>query len=135
PHIRYHHSFPTRRSSDLGAKIFDRSTPQFDIDGETKTSNMSIDEVIKIANETLDYKGNLSVSFPSEENAYYSFRKYNEENWSPVTADKLYISTFGEVLKVERFADKPMNQKIAALIKPMHTGDIFGVFSKIIYFL
>lgn len=118
----------------IGTKIFDRSSPQFETINTTN-ANISIDEIIKIANETLDYKGNLSVTFPNKEDTYFSIRKYNEDNLSPVTSDRLYLSISGEILKVEKFKDKPLNQKIAALIKPIHTGEIFGTFSKIIYFL
>jgi uncharacterized iron-regulated membrane protein len=39
------------------------------------------------------------------------------------------------VLHREIFSEKPFNVQIASLIKPIHTGEIFGTFSKIIYFL
>ena len=36
---------------------------------------------------------------------------------------------------MQYFKDKPLNVQFASLIKPIHTGEIFGNFSKIIYFL
>ena len=56
-------------------------------------------------------------------------------SWAPVTSDKLIIDVDGTVLKEEWFNDKPLNVQIASLIKPIHTGQIFGTFSKVIYFI
>ncbi|WP_336068633.1 PepSY-associated TM helix domain-containing protein [Mesoflavibacter sp. CH_XMU1404-2] len=118
----------------IGAKIFDRSSPELKVDNNTEEA-ITIDEAIKIANKTLDYKGDLSVSFPNKRADYFSFRKSNEDNWSPVTSDRLYLSKTGKVLAVDYFSDKPLNQQIASLIRPIHTGEVYGMFSKIIYFL
>jgi uncharacterized iron-regulated membrane protein len=38
-------------------------------------------------------------------------------------------------VKVERFGDKPFNEQIASSIKALHTGEIFGLFTKILYFI
>ncbi|WP_299390575.1 PepSY-associated TM helix domain-containing protein [uncultured Gelidibacter sp.] len=121
--------------SVIGTKIFDRSSPEFQIDDRPEATPISYDDAINIANENLNYTGELTVTFPSPKNNYFSFRKFNVQNWSPVTADNVYIGLEGTVLKVERFNEKPLNQKFAAVIKPLHTGEILGTFSKCIYFL
>jgi len=36
---------------------------------------------------------------------------------------------------LDKFADKPLNVQIAQSIRSLHTGAIFGTFSKIIYFI
>ncbi|MDO7170645.1 PepSY-associated TM helix domain-containing protein [Mariniflexile sp. AS56] len=120
-------------STILNAKIFERTTPEFNLDAKNKP--VSLDEALKIANTTLNYKGELAVTFPNKKNNYYTFRKSNEENWSPVTTDNLYMDSSGSILAIEWFKDKPLNIKIAALIRPIHTGEIFGTLSKIIYFI
>jgi hypothetical protein len=33
------------------------------------------------------------------------------------------------------YLDKPLNEKITSSIKAVHTGEIFGPFSKILYFI
>jgi uncharacterized iron-regulated membrane protein len=119
----------------IGAEIFNRSSPKFDLEKNPGNKVISVDEAIEIANKTLAYKGELSVTFPSKKSNYYSFRKTNEANFSPVTSDRLYVASSGEVLAVDYFKDKPLNVQFASLIKPIHTGDIYGLFSKIIYFL
>ncbi|MDX1774696.1 PepSY-associated TM helix domain-containing protein [Oceanihabitans sediminis] len=119
----------------IGTKIFDRSAPEFSLENKTDMEAISYDAAVALANKTLNYPGELSVSFPSPKSNYYSFRKYAEENWSPSISDKVYIDTYGQLLKVELFDDKPWNQQIASLIRPLHMGDVFGTVSKIIYFL
>ncbi|HUH27140.1 PepSY-associated TM helix domain-containing protein [Gelidibacter sp.] len=119
----------------MGTKIFDRSSPEFQLENKPDATTISYDIAIKIANTNLNYPGELSVTFPTPKDDYYSFRKYNDDNWSPSTSDKLFLDTTGTVLNVEYFDEKPLNQKLAAVIKPLHTGDIFGSFSKTIYFL
>lgn len=119
----------------MGTKIFDRSSPEFHLEDSSDAMTISYDEAIQLANQTLNYPGELAVTFPNPKNNYYSFRKYNDSNWSPSTSDKLFLDTAGAVLKVEYFDEKPLNQKLAAVIKPLHTGDIFGTFSKVVYFL
>ncbi|MNL59158.1 hypothetical protein D3C87_1828610 [compost metagenome] len=51
-------------------------------------------------------------------------------------SDKIQLDKYnGKTLKVERFEDKKFNEQIAASIRPLHTGEIFGTFSKILYFI
>lgn len=119
----------------IGAEIFNRITPEFEQNKVLEKDVVSIDQAIAIANKTLNYTGELSISYPNKKNNYYTFRKANDANWSPVTTDNLYMDTSGSIMAVEWFKNKPLSVKIASLIKPLHTGNIYGMFSKIIYFI
>lgn len=101
----------------------------------TKDQESSIASIYSISKEELSYSGITTISFPNEENPIYSIRKTNENSWTPGIADALIIDRDGTVLNKEIFRDKPMNVQIASLIKPIHTGEIYGTFSKILYFL
>ena len=83
----------------------------------------------------MKYAGKTSINIPQEETNVFEIRKYDDNDWSPSTSDLLVLDRNGTVLKKELFDDKDLNVKIASLIKPLHTGEIFGIFSKIIYFL
>ncbi|PPK88082.1 putative iron-regulated membrane protein [Neolewinella xylanilytica] len=122
-------------SAVIGAKVFDRSGPEFEAGAGAQETTISLDEAIASAHATLPGAGDLSVNLPAEQNAFYTFRKYDASAWSPVTYDQLYLSEQGQVLATVRFADKGLGERIAGLIKPLHTGEIFGTFSKILYFL
>jgi uncharacterized iron-regulated membrane protein len=39
------------------------------------------------------------------------------------------------MITVERFRDQPFNQRIAGSIKSLHIGDVYGTFTKILYFI
>ena len=121
-------------SKVIGAEIFNRSSPEYQIDmSDEKVATLP--EVLSTVNTELDYSGEVSVSLPGGRSPYYSLRKYNTANFSPVTYDVVYLSKAGAVLDVEKFSDKPLGMQIASLIKPLHTGEIYGYFSKIIYFI
>ena len=96
---------------------------------------ISIAAVEKITAQELNYEGKTSISFPSGDKGVYSIRKYESAKLSPLIADNLIVDRDGKVLKKEVFNDKPINLRIASLIKPLHTGSIYGGFSKLLYFL
>src|SRR5690606_23515812 len=85
----------------IGAEIFNRSSPNFEVDTVTEEETISIDKAIAIANETLNYSGKLTVTFPNENSNYYAFRKTNDNNWSPITTDNLYMDASGKIMAVE----------------------------------
>jgi len=119
----------------LGAKIFGgRGAPEMkslNINNE----HLGLEAIYKISNSKLNYEGSTSISLPSDKNGVYQIRKYNDSNWSPVTSDVLVLDSDGSVLKKEIFSENPLNVQISALIRPIHTGQIFGIFSKMLYFL
>ena len=41
----------------------------------------------------------------------------------------------GKIVKTEIFKDKPFNERVAGSIKAIHVGNVYGTFTKIIYFL
>jgi uncharacterized iron-regulated membrane protein len=124
-------------SAVLGAKVFgnrgsgDKIESQITNDSEI----VSVETILIKANSVFNYQGETSISLPKSETETYTVTKRNVSGWSPVTSDKLIIDVEGTVLKEEWFNDKPLNVQIASLIKPIHTGQIFGTFSKIIYFI
>ena len=124
-------------SAVLGTQVFGgRGGEKFDSKGDFQDSELkSITEIYSISNSELNYGGKTSIGIPSTEKEPFSIRKYNSSNWSPVTADQLVIDRNGAILNKSLFSDKPFNVQVASLIKPIHTGQILGTFSKIIYFL
>lgn len=92
--------------------------------------------LLDTANKALPYPGNYRITPPQEEAATLSLTKYKTGFFAGPSSDKIVLNRFtGKVLALERFADKPLNQQIAASIKPSHAGEIFGTFSKILYFI
>lgn len=120
-------------SQVLGAKVFDRSQPQFSLNA-SEAPELPLKNILTVVNQSFDYKGDVTLSLPSEKADFFTIRKQNAKGFSPVVSNRLVVSKQGEVLFKEIFSEKPWNAQIAALIKPIHTGEIFGSFSKVIYF-
>ena len=121
-------------SAVLGAQVFNRGGNEIVVP-ESNSSDLTIEEILEKVNTEFNYQGDVSLSLPSDRNEYYSVRKKNASSWSPSVSNSLIISKQGEILSKDIFSDKPLNVQIASLIKPLHTGEIFGGISKIIYFL
>jgi uncharacterized iron-regulated membrane protein len=124
-------------STIMGTRVFGNrgGGPEVDLESLDNGKSINLEEAIALANKELDYDGTLSISLPSEENPVYSFRKIADDSWSTVAQDRLQLHVSGQVISKEIYADKPLNVKIASAIKPIHTGTIYGAFSKWIYFL
>lgn len=123
-------------SAVIGTKVFGNrgGGPAIEVKAQD-SKTITLEEAVAITNKEFDFEGDTRVSFPSKKNKFYSISKYNKSSFSPVTADALTLDIYGNVLKKEYFNDKPLNVRIASLIKPIHTGQIFGLFSQILYFL
>ena len=120
-------------SAVMGSKIFNRGGgPEFASEGARE---VSAEDVLIIANGEFPHEGEITISFPNDESGVFQIRKYNSSSLSPVISDKLVIDQQGKILNKEIFNDKPLNERITSLIKPLHTGEIFGLTSKIIYFI
>tara|TARA_Y100000815_G_C13323542_1_gene493244 strand:+ start:982 stop:2136 length:1155 start_codon:yes stop_codon:yes gene_type:complete len=122
----------------LGAQIFGNrggGGPKIETTLDSTATALTYSQLLKVVDRELDYSGKTTLNLPSGENEPVSVRKINSSSWSPVIADQLVLAQDGNVLSKEIFRDKPVNVQIASLIKPIHTGQIYGTFSKIIYFL
>lgn len=123
-------------SAIMGTRVFgNRGGQEVDLDSFDNGRTINLEEAIAIANRELNYEGTLTVSLPNEKNPVYGFRKLADDSWSTVAQDRLDLHKSGQVITKDIYADKPLNVKIASAIKPIHTGTIYGGFSKWLYFL
>ncbi len=99
-------------------------------------ASLSIADYIKEADKVLAYPGNYMIMFPADAAATVVVNKTKTGFFAPAAADRLTIDQYsGNVLKKEIFKDKPFNERIAGSIKAIHVGNVYGTFTKIIYFL
>ncbi len=123
-------------SNVLGAKVFAGRDEKKLNSLQLNSDPLSIDAIIAIGNITLNYQGKTTISLAKGPEDAIELRKQNAENFNKEAADKLVIDQYsGKILKKEIFSEKSLGEKIAAQIKPIHTGEIYGTFSKIIYFI
>lgn len=123
-------------SNVLGAKVFggrdERKPESTPADGK----EISLAEALKIAKKELPYTGMTTISLPKGPTGAYEVTKRNEHLLNRSATDKVVIDKYsGKVIQTKLFADQSTGQKIASQIKAIHLGEIYGTFSKIIYFI
>ncbi|GAB3823640.1 PepSY-associated TM helix domain-containing protein [Pontibacter rugosus] len=124
-------------SKVMGAEVFKgrREKPLSSMPAADATDLMLADFVAK-ANTILPYEGNLRVSIPGDDTTAVVITKSEAGFFALAASDKVQLDQHnGQALQVDIFADKPLNEQIVSLIKPLHLGDVYGTFSKILYFL
>lgn len=97
---------------------------------------LSIADYIRESGKVLNYEGNYTVSLPADATGTTVVSKTRLGFFAPAGADRLTVDQYsGNVLKKEIFRDKPFNERVAGSIKAIHVGNVYGTFTKIIYFL
>lgn len=96
---------------------------------------LSITDYIQAADRVLPYRGDYSVSLPKDSTSAIAITKNQTGFFAPSAGDKLLLDQYtASVLKIEVFKDKPFNERVSGSIKALHLGDVYGMFTKIIYF-
>lgn len=95
-----------------------------------------LEAYLTAAGKIFNFKGDVMISLPADAEEKVNINKFKAGFFAPVAADRLTLEQFTyKVIKVERFTDMPFNERVSASIKALHVGDIYGMFTKIIYFL
>lgn len=91
---------------------------------------------IEAAGKLLPYKGNYTVSLPADADAPVTISKTRVGFFAPAAGDRLTLDQYtASTIKVDIFRDKPLNERIAGSIKALHVGNVYGGFSKLLYFI
>ncbi|MEN7547016.1 PepSY-associated TM helix domain-containing protein [Rapidithrix thailandica] len=125
-------------SSVMGAKVFGgRGAKPTQIEQVVPdTPARSVAQLIQLTDEHLPYTGDYNIYLPSDPQSAAVVYKYQTGFFALSAYDKAEFNPYnGHLLKLDKFSDKALNEKIVATIKPLHTGEIFGTFSKILYFI
>ncbi|WP_236970849.1 PepSY-associated TM helix domain-containing protein [Membranihabitans marinus] len=125
-------------SQVLNAQVFggrgEKSEPLSIIDSTAEV--MSADEFYEKSKALLAGGGITSLPLQYDATKPVAIRKVANGFFSVRGADNLQLHPItGEPLAVELFSEKTLGQQIAQSIKPLHTGEIMGTFSKILYFI
>jgi uncharacterized iron-regulated membrane protein len=96
----------------------------------------SFDEILIAANNTLNYDGNVRITLPEKPGADISISKSRTGFFARAGADQLKLKPENlEVKEANLFGDLPVRQQIGRSVKALHTGEIFGQFTKFLWFL
>ncbi|MFT3920878.1 PepSY-associated TM helix domain-containing protein [Cloacibacterium sp.] len=103
---------------------------------EEQKVKISLDEILKKADDVLFYKAVTTIELPNKENPRFVVSKINTTHFlGMMLPDEVTFDKNGELKTKDLFLDKPLNEQITALVKPLHTGEIMGLPSIILYFI
>ena len=103
---------------------------------KTALSSLSVADYIKEADKQLTYNGNYNITLPADSTAVVMITKTSTGFFAPAAGDRMSIDQYsGKVLKLDIFKNKPFNERVAGSIKAIHVGNVYGTFSKWLYFL
>lgn len=97
---------------------------------------ITLDDILAKTNQTLNFEGPVRITLSTSSDEPLSIRKYHSGFFAGTGSDELTLSPENlEVLESKFFAELPFRQKIGRSVKALHTGEIFGKFSKFLWFL
>lgn len=97
---------------------------------------LNIEETILAVNKILPYDGDVTITFPKDSTGTVAVSKNRVGFFAPSAGDKLTLDQYsGEALEKDIFREKPFNERASASIKALHIGDIYGPFTKLLYFI
>ena len=97
---------------------------------------LSIADYVREADKLLAYKGNYVITLPADADAKTMISKTKLGFFAPAAGDKITLDPKnGKVVKLDIFKKKPFNERVAGSIKAIHVGNVYGTFTKILYFL
>jgi uncharacterized iron-regulated membrane protein len=95
-----------------------------------------LDEILLSANNALDYEGNVRITLPEKAGSDISISKSRTGFFARAGADQLKLNPENlEVKEANLFGDLPVRQQIGRSVKALHTGEIFGQFTKFLWFI
>lgn len=97
---------------------------------------ITLDEILAKTQQNLNFEGPVRISLATHPEESISVRKYHSGFFAGSAADDLTLSPENlEVLELKIFEELPVRQQIGRSVKALHTGEIFGQFSKFLWFL
>ncbi len=93
-------------------------------------------EIVNQVEKAFPSKASLFIEYPNSENPRFMVkRRHNENSLHFSVEDELSFDRSGTLQTKEVFSEKPLNKQFSALAKPLHTGEIIGLSSIIVYFI
>lgn len=119
-----------------GRQAADRAKTADNEEPEAAVSLLPIATYLAAVDEVLPYKGDYRISLPPDANSPLSVSKHRVGFFAPAAADQVILEAgTAAVTETEIFRDKSFNERVASSIKALHIGNVYGQFTKLLYFL
>lgn len=98
--------------------------------------SITLETAIQLTNKEFPYSGDISITIPRDSSGIYTISKAHTGFFASAGMDRLSIDQYsGEILKKEIFAEKPLAARIGGSIKSLHIGNVYGSFTKLLWFI
>jgi len=95
-----------------------------------------LDQALAQANVALPYSRNSRISLPKDDSQSISISKYRTGFFARSGSDQLQLDQANlQVKETKLFSDMTVRQQIGRSVKSLHTGEIFGTFTKFLWFV
>lgn len=103
---------------------------------EHQKEEISLQKILKEVDIVLPYKAVTTIELPNNENPRYVVSKINTSNLlGMMLPDEVTFDKNGLLKTKDLFYKKPLYKQFTALVRPLHTGEIMGLPSIILYFI
>lgn len=101
-----------------------------------KEQSSSLQDLVLKSKSILPYKGTIKLQLASEQENSFQLTKMNSQNILHFyVPDKIEFSIGGKARNILKFNTLPLHEQFKAISKPLHTGEIMGLPSIILYFI
>jgi len=88
------------------------------------------------ADQVLPYVGDYRLTLPQDADSPVLVTKNRTGFFAPAAGDQVSLDASTAAIKdIQIFRKKPLNERVVGSIKALHVGDVYGQFTKLIYFL
>ncbi|MDA0313983.1 MAG: PepSY-associated TM helix domain-containing protein [Bacteroidetes bacterium] len=95
---------------------------------------VSLDQLLALTNQQLPYEGNVRFTLPEDAEGEIGVSKFRIGFFARAGADQLKFNPSKlEVKEIILFGELPVRQQIGKSVKALHTGEIFGQFTKFLW--
>lgn len=97
---------------------------------------LDLETYLGATDEHLPYRGDYRITMPQRGAKQITISKSKVGFFAPAATDRVTLDAQDLSLKkLEVFSERPFNERVSASIKSLHVGDVYGGFSKLIYFI
>ncbi|WCL80937.1 PepSY-associated TM helix domain-containing protein [Saprospira sp. CCB-QB6] len=123
-------------SEDFDAVLKQMLAKEQDKKQMAELSAVSFDSIYHLTNKQLPYAGAISIVGPNDKESEFKVTKLNTSNLlGAILPDELAFNKKGELKNQALFADQALHKQFIEIAKPLHTGEILGIKSIILYFI
>ena len=123
-------------SKALGTKPINKENPFKSVSAGGSAKPLTLEQIVFKINEIYPYEGNIRLTLPKDSAGSIAVQKAKTGFLESAAIDRVILDQYsGNVLQLDRYSEKTLGEKIVASAKFIHTGELFGTFSKIIYFI